>query len=103
MTAATPDVDVVIATHDRPVWVREAIDAVLAQEYSGRIRCIVVFDGTEPDAALERRTAERAERSACVATSGPPDLPARATRASWPATPSSWPSATTTTCGCPGS
>lgn len=59
MSAALPGVDVVIATHDRPVWVREAIEAVMAQEYGGRIRCLVVFDGTEPDPALERRSEGR--------------------------------------------
>ena len=47
-----PDVDVVIATHDRPILVREAIDAVLGQEYAGRIRVIVVFDRSTPDPTL---------------------------------------------------
>lgn len=66
MSAATPDVDVVIATHDRPAWVREAIDAVIAQQYDGRIRCIVVFDGTEPDPALKRRSGGRDGREVWV-------------------------------------
>ncbi|WGX96056.1 glycosyltransferase family A protein [Nocardioides sp. L-11A] len=52
-----PDVDVVIATHDRPVLVREAIAAVVGQEYAGRIRCIVVFDRSTPDPALVRADA----------------------------------------------
>ncbi|QSR26769.1 glycosyl transferase [Nocardioides aromaticivorans] len=50
-----PDVDVVIATHDRPQLVREAIAAVLDQTYEGRIRCLVVFDGSTPDESLEVR------------------------------------------------
>ena len=54
-----PEVDVVIATHDRPVMVREAIAAVLEQEYPGRIRVIVVFDRSEPDPLLVRTTVER--------------------------------------------
>lgn len=66
MSGVAPDVDVVIATHDRPVWVREAIDAVVAQQYDGRIRCIVVFDGTEPDPALERRSGGRDDREVWV-------------------------------------
>lgn len=49
-----PGVDVVIATRDRPQLVREAIAAVLAQTYAGTIRCIVVFDHTEPDHSLAR-------------------------------------------------
>ncbi len=50
---AHPDVDVVIATHDRPVLVREALAAVLDQDYPGTIRCTVVFDRSEPDPDLE--------------------------------------------------
>ena len=49
---AAPAVDVVIATHDRPVLVREAIAAVRAQEYGGRVRVVVVFDRSEPDLSL---------------------------------------------------
>ncbi|GEB14877.1 glycosyltransferase [Pimelobacter simplex] len=47
-----PDVDVVIATHDRPVLVREAIAAVREQEYAGRVRTVLVFDRSEPDLTL---------------------------------------------------
>ncbi|WP_141004519.1 glycosyltransferase family 2 protein [Nocardioides humi] len=59
-----PDVDVVIATHDRPVLVREAIAAVVGQAYPGRVRCIVVFDRSTPDPDLcaygdgDRRTVD---------------------------------------------
>ncbi|KRB80002.1 hypothetical protein ASE01_00375 [Nocardioides sp. Root190] len=47
-----PTVDVVIATHDRPEMVREAIAAVLDQDYEGPVRCLVVHDRTTPDADL---------------------------------------------------
>lgn len=57
-----PDVDVVIATHDRPVLLREAIGAVHAQDYPGRIRCIVVFDRSAPDHDLEHDDPFRSTR-----------------------------------------
>jgi len=53
--AQLPDVDVVVATRDRPALVREAIAGVVGQRYAGRIRCIVVFDRSTPDVALIRR------------------------------------------------
>lgn len=65
--ANPPDVDVVIATHHRPALVREAIRAVLDQHYRGRIRCIVVFDRSEPDPALPE---ERPYRSVEVIRNG---------------------------------
>ncbi len=52
MTGALPSVDVVIPTHHRPELLRAAIDSVRTQEYGGRLRVLVVFDGTEPDRAL---------------------------------------------------
>jgi glycosyltransferase involved in cell wall biosynthesis len=55
-----PSVDVVIATRDRPEMVREAIDAVMAQDYEGRVRCLVVHDGTAPDPLLSRDDPGRA-------------------------------------------
>jgi glycosyltransferase involved in cell wall biosynthesis len=47
-------VSVVIATRDRPQLLREAIDAVLTQEYDGRVDVIVVADQSEPDHSLAR-------------------------------------------------
>lgn len=47
-----PPVDVVIATHDRPELVRSAVAAVVAQEYDGDLRCLVVHDRCAPDPAL---------------------------------------------------
>jgi glycosyltransferase involved in cell wall biosynthesis len=51
-----PAVTVVIPTRDRPALLRSAVEAVLAQDYAGELRCVVVHDGTEPDRALERDT-----------------------------------------------
>jgi glycosyltransferase involved in cell wall biosynthesis len=44
-----PSVGVVIPTHDRPGPLRAAVDAVLAQDYPGRLRAVVVYDRAEPD------------------------------------------------------
>ena len=52
MTAPGDKVSVVIATRDRPEMVREAISAVLAQDYAGPVETIVVFDRSEPDERL---------------------------------------------------
>lgn len=43
---------VVIPTHNRPVEVRRAISAVLAQDYSGPVDVLVVYDRNEPDSDL---------------------------------------------------
>lgn len=51
---ARPGVDVVIATHDRPMLVRQAIDAVLDQTYAGEVRVVVVHDRTVLDLGLRR-------------------------------------------------
>jgi glycosyltransferase involved in cell wall biosynthesis len=47
-----PSVAVVIPTRDRPQLLRRAIDAVLAQDYPGRVRVMVVYDRAEPDPSL---------------------------------------------------
>jgi glycosyltransferase involved in cell wall biosynthesis len=52
MTAELPSVDVVIATHERPVLLRKAIDSVRRQRYAGQLRITVVFDGEPPDDGL---------------------------------------------------
>jgi len=59
VNAPAPTVDVVIATHDRPALLREAIDAVLGQQYPGVVGCIVVFDRAAPDRTLVRDDARR--------------------------------------------
>lgn len=47
-----PSVGVVIPTHDRPGPLRTALAAVLAQDYPGRLRAVVVYDRAEPDTRL---------------------------------------------------
>jgi glycosyltransferase involved in cell wall biosynthesis len=47
-----PSVGVVIPTHNRPKLLRRAIESVLAQEYDGPLRVVVVYDRAEPDLSL---------------------------------------------------
>ena len=47
-----PDVDVIMPTRDRPELMRKAIQSILAQDYSGPIRVLVVYDQSEPDLSL---------------------------------------------------
>lgn len=49
----TPHLSVVISTHKRPVQVREAIAAIVGQDYDGPIETLVVWDKTEPETELE--------------------------------------------------
>jgi Glycosyl transferase family 2 len=49
-----PDVDVVVPTRDRPELLRQSIDAILAQDYPGVVRVVVVFDQSDPDLTLVR-------------------------------------------------
>jgi glycosyltransferase involved in cell wall biosynthesis len=56
------DVDVVIATRDRPALLRRAVDAVLAQSYDGAIRVTAVFDQSDADLSLERDDGRRSVR-----------------------------------------
>ncbi len=48
----TPAVTVVIPAHKRPEELRRAISAARAQEYSGDVDVVVVFDRAEPDLSL---------------------------------------------------
>jgi glycosyltransferase involved in cell wall biosynthesis len=50
----SPSIGVVIPTRHRPRLVRNAIEGVLAQEYPGAVRIVVVHDQTEPDEQLVR-------------------------------------------------
>lgn len=54
-----PAIDVVIATHNRPKQLREAIDAVVSQDYGGALNVIVVFDQSAPDLSLVRNDLRR--------------------------------------------
>ncbi|WP_141578281.1 glycosyltransferase family A protein [Actinomadura sp. WMMA1423] len=47
-----PSVGVVLPTHNRPELLRRALESVLAQDYEGEVRAVVVFDRAEPDASL---------------------------------------------------
>ena len=49
---AWPSVGVVVPTHDRPGPLREALVAILAQDYPGQLQVTVVYDRAEPDPAL---------------------------------------------------
>lgn len=53
-------ISVVIATRDRPILLRQALEAVLVQDHAGPIEVVVVFDRSEPDLDLatndERRS-----------------------------------------------
>lgn len=57
-----PSVSVVIATRDRPQLLRQALDAIAAQDYEGDVESIVVFDQSEPDRTLERAKGRRRVR-----------------------------------------
>ena len=54
-----PTVSAVIATRDRPELLAVAVNGVLGQDYPGVIECVVVFDQSAPDPALERTEANR--------------------------------------------
>jgi glycosyltransferase involved in cell wall biosynthesis len=54
-----PSVGVVIPTRNRPELMLRALDAVLAQDYAGPLRVIVVYDGTPPDYMLARSAPNR--------------------------------------------
>ncbi|MHB1430671.1 MAG: glycosyltransferase family 2 protein [Streptosporangiaceae bacterium] len=47
-----PSVGVVVPTRDRPAEVRQALAAIAAQDYPGRIEVVVVFDQADPDHRL---------------------------------------------------
>lgn len=50
--AEWPSIGVVIATRNRPNLVRRALASVIAQDYPGPLRVVVVFDDTMPDWTL---------------------------------------------------
>jgi glycosyltransferase involved in cell wall biosynthesis len=47
-----PSVGVILPTHDRPRLLRAALSSVLAQDYPGDVRAVVVYDRSEPDHSL---------------------------------------------------
>lgn len=48
MRTRRPPVSVVIATRERPVLLRRAVERVMEQRYDGDLECVVVFDQSEP-------------------------------------------------------
>lgn len=57
-----PAVGAVIATHNRPTLMRQALASILEQEYPGLIDVVLVFDRSDPDLSLESSTANRVVR-----------------------------------------
>ena len=53
MTASSnqPDVAVIIPTHNRAAYLREAIDSVMSQQFDGRIEIVAVDDGSVDNTA----------------------------------------------------
>lgn len=49
---AWPSVGVVLPTHNRPGPLRTALAAVLAQDYPGDVRAVIIYDRAEPDPRL---------------------------------------------------
>src|SRR5947209_17887719 len=49
-----PSVGVVIPTRDRPQLLRKAIEGVLAQDYPGPLRTVVVYDQSAAEYELAR-------------------------------------------------
>ncbi|MCO5972834.1 glycosyltransferase family 2 protein [Actinoallomurus soli] len=64
-----PSVGVVIPTHNRPRLLRKAIESVLAQDYDGSVRVVVVYDRAEPDPSLA------GDRVEVIANTRTPGLP----------------------------
>ncbi len=58
----TPDLTVIICTHNREHLLREAIDAIDAQDHPGVIETVVVYDRSTPDLSLERASGPRPVR-----------------------------------------
>lgn len=46
-----PMVSAVVCTRDRPLLLRRAVRSVLAQDYPGRLECVVVVDSADPGQA----------------------------------------------------
>lgn len=65
-------VSVVIATRDRPLLLRRAIDGVLAQDHPAALEIVVVFDRSEPDVTLADHpgVVGRDDRRIVVTTNG---------------------------------
>jgi glycosyltransferase involved in cell wall biosynthesis len=58
LSGRIPAVDVVVPTRDRPELLRRTIAGILGQNYSGRLRILVVYDQAEPDESLAAEAPE---------------------------------------------
>jgi glycosyltransferase involved in cell wall biosynthesis len=54
-----PAVTAIVCTHNRPKMMREAVAAIVNQDYWGQIDVVVVFDKTEPDGSIEMTSDNR--------------------------------------------
>ncbi len=63
-----PGVDVVVATRNRPEMLRQAVAAVVGQDYAGKVHCHVVYDRCEPDPRVSALAEGRAGRTIEVHT-----------------------------------
>jgi glycosyltransferase involved in cell wall biosynthesis len=61
-----PDVDVIVPTRDRQQLLRRSIDAIVAQDYPGAVRVVVVHDQSEPDSSVETRTTDASGNARAV-------------------------------------
>ena len=96
----SPELSVVICTRDRPVLLRRALEAIRTQTFAGVIETVVVFDRSEPDQLPRgRRRPPAGEGGRQQPHPGPARRPQR--RGGRRPRRRSWPSATTTTSGCP--
>ncbi len=96
-----PSVGVVLATHNRPRLMRQALASILEQDYDGDIDVLLVFDRSEPDLTLV--TDQPRRRVRVVSNNRTPGLAGARNTGIVTLTPSSSASATTTTRGYPAS
>lgn len=69
---AWPSVGVVLATHNRPVLMRQALESILGQDYPGPLEVVLVFDRSEPDETLASEDPHR--RVSVITNSRTPGL-----------------------------
>lgn len=68
-----PVLSVVISTHRRPKLLREAVQAIVDQDFDGTIETLIVFDKEDPDTSLESDSSSRPVR--VLANTRTPGLP----------------------------
>lgn len=73
-SASLPSVGVIIPTRDRVDMLRRAMDSVWAQDYSGPMSVVVVFDGPVPDSVVLPQPASPNRDLRVVSSPGPKGL-----------------------------